>query len=86
MIAVYPRNLGKVLDLSRCSILFQMATRKTVKVAYDLDADTKYNLTILKAELRRKGIPATETGILEVLVDGADINMLARAYRKHLGD
>lgn len=64
-----------------------MASKKgSVKVAYDFSPDTKYDLTMLKAELRHKGIPATETGILEVLVANVNLDALARAYRKYLGE
>jgi hypothetical protein len=64
-----------------------MASKKgTVKVAYDFSHEAKYNLTRLKAELRYKGIPATETGLLEVLVaDAEPDDRLIRAYRRYLG-
>lgn len=57
----------------------------SVKVAYDFSPEAKYNLTTLKAELRFKGIPATETGILEVLLNEADAETLVRPYREYLG-
>ena len=63
-----------------------MASKKdSVKVAYDFNPDTKYDLTVLKAELRHRGIAATETGILEVLVAYADLERLARSYKEYLG-
>ncbi len=58
--------------------------RDSVKVAFDFDPEVKYKLTILKAELRRKGIAATETGILEALVSEVKLDSLARAYRRYL--
>ena len=63
-----------------------MAAKGTVKVAYDLDPRAKHKLSVLKADLRLKGIPATETRILEVLIEAADPSRLATLYRKHLGD
>jgi len=56
----------------------------TVKVSYDLDTEVKRKLAIFKAELRAKGIAATETGILEVLVTDAKVETLARSYRRWL--
>jgi hypothetical protein len=59
----------------------------SVKVAYDFTPEAKYNLARLKAELRYKGIPATETGILEVLLNDAEANdHLIRAYRRYLDE
>jgi hypothetical protein len=64
-----------------------MASKKgSVKVAYDFTREAKYNLAQLKAELRFRDIPATETGILEVLVNGASIESLARAYKRYPGN
>ena len=63
-----------------------MASKKgSVKVAYDFSKETKFNLTQLKAELRFRDVKATETGILEVLVNGASVDYLARAYKRYLG-
>ena len=63
-----------------------MASKKeSVKVAYDFSREAKYNLTTLKAELRFIGIPATETGILEVLVNEANLEELASAYKRFIG-
>ena len=57
----------------------------SVKVAYDFTREAKYNLTRLKAELRYRGVPSTETGILEVLLNEAEPNdRLIRAYRRYL--
>jgi len=56
----------------------------SVKVAFDFDPDVKHTLALLKADLRLRGIKATETGILEVLVGNARLDSLARAYRKYL--
>lgn len=55
-------------------------------MAYDFTREAKYNLAQLKAELRFRDIPATETGILEVLVNGASIESLARAYKRYPGN
>lgn len=63
-----------------------MPNKGTVKVAYDLDLRAKHRLSVLKADLRLKGIAATETGILEVLIEAADPSRLATLYRKYLGD
>ena len=58
----------------------------SVKVAYDLSREAKYNLTRLKLELRYKDVKATETGILEVLIGEAEADdRLVRAYRRYLG-
>ncbi len=63
-----------------------MASKKnTVKVAYDLAPEAKHTLAVLKADLRLKGIAATETGILEVLIGLADVRRLAAEYRRYLG-
>ena len=56
----------------------------TQKVAYDIDSEIKFKLATLKAELRRRGIAATETGILEVLVSEAKSETLARSYKRYL--
>ena len=57
-----------------------------MKVAYDFSPEAKFNLTRLKAELRYKGVAATETGILEVLLNDAKADdHLIRAYRRYLG-
>ena len=50
----------------------------SVKVAYDFDAEVKYRLATLKADLRRRGVAATETNILEALVTEAKFETLAR--------
>lgn len=65
-----------------------VASRKgSVKVSYDFTPEAKYNLSQLKAELRYKGVPATETGILEVLVNEAEADdHLVRAYRRYLAE
>jgi hypothetical protein len=59
-----------------------MAKPTNVKVAYNMSATAKHKLATLKADLRLKGLPATEIGILELLIEGADENRLAAAYRK----
>ncbi|HEY1978218.1 MAG TPA: hypothetical protein VGG89_16820 [Candidatus Baltobacteraceae bacterium] len=59
-----------------------MTAKKTVKVAYDFDTEVKFKLASLKAELRRRGIAATETCILEALVREAKVDAVARAYRR----
>lgn len=56
----------------------------SVKVAFDFDPKLKHRLAMLKADLRLRGIPATETGVLEVLVGEAKLEGLARAYRRYL--
>ena len=57
----------------------------SVKATFDLSPEARYNLTRLKAELRYKGVPATETGILEVLLNDADADdRMIRAYRRYL--
>jgi hypothetical protein len=58
---------------------------RTVKVAYDLDAAVKHKLAMLKADLRLKGIAASETGIIELLVIEAKLEPLSRLYRRSLG-
>lgn len=59
----------------------------TIKATYDFTPEAKFNLARLKAELRYRGIPATETGILEVLLNGAEADdRLMRAYRRYLGE
>ena len=58
----------------------------SVKVAYDFSREAKYNLTRLKLELRYKDVKATETGILEVLINEAEADdHFVRAYRRYLG-
>jgi hypothetical protein len=57
----------------------------SVKVAFDFDPKLKHRLSMLKADLRLRGIAATETGILEVLVSEVKAESLARAYRRYLG-
>ena len=59
-----------------------MAKPTKVKVAYDMSALAKHKLATLKANLRLKGYTATEIGILELLIEGADENRVATAYRK----
>jgi hypothetical protein len=56
----------------------------TIKTAYDFDPAIKHRLATLKADLRLKGIAATETGILELLVSEAKLESLARLYRRYL--
>jgi hypothetical protein len=57
----------------------------SVKATFDFSPEARYNLTRLKAELRYKGIPATETGILEVLLNEAEADdRLVRDYRRYL--
>ena len=63
-----------------------MPTPRTVKVAYDLSIEAKHKLATLKADLRLKGIPATETGVLEVLLDRAEVRTLASQYKRFLGN
>jgi len=65
-----------------------MASKKgSVKASYDFTREAKYNLTQLKAELRYRGVPATETGILEVLLNEAEADdHLVRAYRRYLAE
>ena len=58
--------------------------KSTVKVAYDLTLEAKRKLATLKMELRYKEIPASETGILEVLLDHANVSTVATHYRKYL--
>jgi hypothetical protein len=59
----------------------------SVKATYDFTPEAKFNLARLKAELRYRGIPATETGILEVLLNDAEPDdRLIRAYRRYLGE
>jgi hypothetical protein len=57
----------------------------SVKVAFDFDPEVKFQLATFKAELRRRGIAATETGILAVLLSEAKLDALARAYKRYLG-
>lgn len=57
---------------------------ESVKVGFDFDPEVKYRLATLKAELRRRDIAATETGILEVLVTEAKLETLARLYKRYL--
>lgn len=60
-----------------------VASKKgSVKVAYDLRPDVKHRLSVLKADLRLRGLPATETGIIEVLIETASQDGLYRALRK----
>lgn len=59
--------------------------KKTVKVGFDFTLDAKFQLASLKAELRHRGVPATETGILELLVARAKPDALARAWREDFG-
>jgi hypothetical protein len=56
----------------------------SVKVAFDFDPRIKHKLALLKADLRLRGIAATETGILEVLITQAKLDGLARSYRRYL--
>jgi hypothetical protein len=57
----------------------------SVKASYDFTPEAKFNLARLKAELRYKGVPATETGILEVLLNGAEADdRFIRAYRRYI--
>jgi hypothetical protein len=56
--------------------------KKTVKVGFDFDPDAKFKLATLKAELRRRGVPATETRILELLIGRAKPDAVARAWRE----
>lgn len=63
-----------------------MATKKkSVKVGFDFTLDAKFQLASLKAELRHRGVPATETGILELLIARAKPDTLARAWREEHG-
>jgi hypothetical protein len=68
------------------SLYCSMAKSKpnTVKTAYDFAPEVKHKLSTLKADLRLKGIPATETGIISVLVEGAKLESLTRLYRRTL--
>jgi hypothetical protein len=55
----------------------------SVKVAYDIDPAVKHKLATMRADLRLRGIAATETGILEILVTEAKLETLARLYRRY---
>jgi hypothetical protein len=57
----------------------------SVKTAYDFDPRVKHKLAMLKADLRLKGIAASETGIIELLVTEAKLESLARLYRRYPG-
>jgi hypothetical protein len=64
---------------------FVPSKKGSVKASYDFTPEAKFNLARLKAELRYKGVPATETGILEVLLNGAEADdRFIRAYRRYL--
>lgn len=43
-----------------------------VKATFELDPQVKLKLATMKAELRAKGIPATEAAIVEALIDEAN--------------
>lgn len=67
-------------------ILGRMPSKSgSVKTAYDFDPKVKHKLAMLKADLRLRGIAASETGIVEVLVSEAKLESLARLYRRYLG-
>jgi hypothetical protein len=59
--------------------------KRSVKVGFDFNPDSKFKLATLKAELRHRGVPATETGILELLIARAKPDAIARAWRKEFG-
>ncbi len=58
----------------------------SAKVSLDLSPEARYNLMLLREELRFKGIPATATGVVEVLVNEANVESLARAYRRFIAE
>lgn len=41
------------------------------KTSFSLSPDAKFKLATLKANLRRRGYPATESGIVEALIERA---------------
>lgn len=53
-----------------------------MKATFQLSVDAKHRLSMLKADLRKSGHPATETSIVELLIQGADAKALATAYRR----
>lgn len=58
----------------------------SVKLTFDLDPEVRFALMLLKEKLRLKGIPATATGVIEVLVKEANVDSLARAYRRYIAE
>ena len=58
---------------------------RSVKVGFDFNPDSEFKLGTHKAELRHRGLPATETGILELLIARAKPDALARAWREEFG-
>ncbi len=56
--------------------------RHLMKSTYDIAAAAKRKLSVLKADLRAAGLPATESTILEYLIDDADVKTLARRFKE----
>jgi hypothetical protein len=46
------------------------------KTSFSLSAEAKFKLATLKANLRRRGYPATESGIVEALIERASSDQL----------
>ena len=57
-----------------------VATGKT-KSTYDIAIKAKQRLSILKANLRALGLGASESSILEALIEDADERLLAKRFR-----
>lgn len=58
---------------------------ETVKCTFALTLTTKYRLASAKARLRRKGVIATESGLVEALLSSANIQALEEALTCSLG-
>lgn len=55
-----------------------------VKATFELDPQVKLKLAMMKAELRAKGVPATEAAIVEALIDSANPSAVSRLVKGRL--
>lgn len=56
-------------------------TRKRDKTSFSLTPDAKYKLTTMKAALRRAGFSATESLIVEALLEHTDASDLMKLLK-----
>jgi len=55
--------------------------RKSKKTSVSVKPETKFKLATLKAELRRQGLRASESDVIEALIDEADASKAARLLK-----
>lgn len=59
-----------------------MVLEGKTKTTFDLAVAVKHRLATLKADFRAKNLPATESVIVEMLIEGADVKILEQRLAK----